>query len=163
MFQQLNVASSSKDASAGIILFVLAFLGAVINLPSFLLLPGESIFRRIIWRYFGLLILTSPGFAYDILSNFSSIGKIFFANLMPILFMSILNLLYVYLIYFAVLHTFVAHTLLLCSIGTTFISTWKIAKRMPYTTVEYVGIGVNVFGAYLCCCEGAPLSSKRYA
>ncbi len=160
LFQELNVIKSTKDASAGVIMFVMAFAGALLNLPCFLLLNGvESIFRRIIWRYLGLILVLSPRFAFDVLANMDSIGKILFANVIPVFFLAAINTAYVYMVYFAVSHTFVAHTLLLSSIATTFLATWKIAQRAPYTTIEYIGIGVNVFGAYLCCCEGAPISS----
>jgi len=136
-------------------LFLLAFLGAILNLPSFLMLGTGSIFRRMIWRYLGLLIFLSPKMLYDFLANTEKISQALFNNVVPIFLLSFLNTLYVYLVYYAVSHTYVAHTLLLCSIPSTFYCTWKIARRSPYTTVEYVGIGVNVFGAYLCCCEGS--------
>ena len=157
IFQELDISKPSKEASTGVVLFLMAFIGAVLNLPSFLLVGGESICQKIIWRYFGLLVFISPRFLYDFLSATDALGKAFFSNIIPIFFLAILNTIYVYLVYFAVKHTFVAHTLLLCSIGTTFLATWKIARRAQYTTIEYIGVGVNVFGAYLCLCEGAPI------
>ena len=158
-YQRIVPSKGLGDTAIGIILFILAFIGALVNLPSFLLLPAESIYQRIIWRYAVLALLISPKFLYDVMVNITSLWSILLANIFPIFFLSLLNTAYVYMIYFAVRHTFVAHTLLLCSISTTFISTWKIIRSDKYTAVEYIGIGINVFGAYLCCCEGAPLDS----
>ena len=78
-----------------------------------------------------------------------------FDNIIDIFLISVINTLYVYLVYASVKHTYGVHTILLCSIATTFISTWKIARKTAYTSMEYIGIGINVFGAYLCCCEGS--------
>ena len=160
LFNGMTRESTSGDTTIGILLLVFAFIGAVLNLPCFLLLQAESIYQRIIWRYLVLALLISPKFIYDLLANITAFWDIFLANIFPVFFLSLLNTAYVYIVYFAVNHTFVAHTLLLCSIGTAFSSTWKIIKREQYTTIEYIGIGINVFGAYLCCCEGAPLESK---
>ncbi len=155
LFSGLNKANESGQTSIGLLLFFLAFLGAMVNLPSFLLLKADSIYQRIIWRYLGLALFISPKFIYDLLVNITSFWGIFVSNIFPIFFLSLLNTAYVYMMYFAVQRTYVAHTLLLCSIGPTFSAVWKIIKREPYTTIEYIGIGVNVFGAYLCCCDQA--------
>lgn len=160
LFQNFTPSSSAADTGIGVGMFLLAFMGAVLNLPSFLLLDADSIYLRIIWRYAGVAIMTSPFFLYDILVNIANFWDIFIANIFPIFFLSLLNTAYVYMVYFAVNHTFVAHTLLLCSIAGTFNAVWKIAKREPYTSIEYIGIGINVFGAYLCCCEGSPIDRK---
>ena len=157
LLQGLTPAKPSTDTTIGMVLFVLAFIGAVLNLPSFLLLQADSIYQRIIWRYLVLALLITPQFLYDLLTNISSFLDIFLVNIFPIFFASVLNTAYVYMVYFAVRHTFVAHTLLLCSIAPTFSAVWKMIKREPYTSIEYIGIGINVFGAYLCCCEGSPL------
>lgn len=141
-------------AAIGIICFILAFAGAVLNLPCFLHLSGEPIYLKIIWRYLILLIVLLPKFLIDLLSNIENIFNIFLANIFPILLLAILNTAQVYMIYYAVRHTYVAHTLLLCSIAPTFLATWKIAKNAPYTRLELLGIGFNVFGAYWCCCDG---------
>ncbi len=161
LFQGLTPAKSSTDTTIGMVMFLLAFIGAVVNLPSFLLLQAESIYQRIIWRYLVLALCIAPQFLYDIIINITSFWDIFVANIFPIFFLSLLNTAYVYMVYFAARHTFVAHTLLLCSLGSTFNAAWKIVKREPYTSLEYIGIGINVFGAYLCCCEGSPLERKE--
>eukprot|EP00826_Nyctotherus_ovalis_P053564 TRINITY_DN6982_c0_g6_i1.p2 TRINITY_DN6982_c0_g6~~TRINITY_DN6982_c0_g6_i1.p2 ORF type:complete len:174 (-),score=33.12 TRINITY_DN6982_c0_g6_i1:689-1210(-) len=147
----------NSDAAVGAILVLLAFLGAVVNIPSFLLLQAESIYQRIIWRYCVLALFITPRFIFDILMSITSIWNIFIANIIPIFFLSLLNTAYVYMVYFAARHTFVLHTVFLCSVGSTFATAWKIIKKEPYTSLEYIGLGLNVFGIYLCCCESSPL------
>ena len=156
---------SSKDATAGIIFFLLAFTGALINLPSVCALKEvKSNFLKVIWRYIGLFVLICPKFIVDIIKNLDCLGKLLYSNVVPIIYLSFLNTVYVCMTYYAVNHTYIAHTLLLCSIATTFLTTWKIIRREQYTTIEYIGVGINVFGAYLCCCEGGTpeVSSKKY-
>jgi drug/metabolite transporter (DMT)-like permease len=72
-----------------------------------------------------------------------------------------LNTAQVYMVYFAVQKTYVAHTLLLCSIAPTFLATWRIAKNAPFTRLELLGIGLNVFGAYWCCCDAGPFDKSK--
>lgn len=156
-FSQLKIRES---ATFGVGLLIFALLAAVVNLPSFLQLTAGSIYLRIIWRYMIFLILVIPRLVYDIAQNASRLADIVSPCVGPVFFLSLLNTAYVFLVYFAVNHTFVAHTLLLCSIGTTFVATWKIINQERYTRLDYLGIGFNVFGAYLCCCEGAPLERK---
>lgn len=143
----------------GVVLFCISLLAAIFNVPSFLLLEAKSIYLRIAWRYMIVLIFFMPKLMFDaytdIFAFVESIGG--FAG--PIFSLSFLNTIVVFLIYYAAEHTFVAHTILLCSIPTTFLATWKIASKQPYTKIDYIGIGFNVFGGYLCCCEGAPISS----
>jgi len=79
----------------------------------------------------------------------------------PVFGLAVVHTLYVYLMYFSLTRTFFFHTLLLCGLPTTFISAWRIASKQPFTRFEYIGIGFNVFGAYLCCNEGEPLSSNQ--
>jgi hypothetical protein len=62
-------------------------------------------------------------------------------------------MLYTYLIYYSATKTFVVHTLLIASMSITFTSTWKIIRGIPFTRIEYLAIGINIFGVYLCCCE----------
>lgn len=149
----------NENATFGIILLVCALFAAIIHLPSFKLLKATSIYLRIIWRYIIFLLILIPKLVFDIIQHAPNLSSIIAPCLGPIFFLSLLNTAFVFLVYFAVEHTFVAHTLLLCSIGTTYVATWKIANQDPYTRLDYLGIGFNVFGAYLCCCEGAPLES----
>ena len=163
---QIEEASSrtQKDHSpkvAGIILFLLALGGGVINLPSFLKLHENSVYIKVIWRFMFLLIILVPWLIYDITNNVARMPELITANISPILLLSLLYSGFVYLIYHAVTLTFVAHTVLLFSIGTTFVATWKIARSQAYTRLEYLGIAANVFGAYLCCCEGAIVYSTE--
>jgi hypothetical protein len=155
-FSGLKVRESAKFG-LGLLLF--ALLAAIVNLPSFLQLTASSIYLRIIWRYMIFLLLVIPRLVYDITQHASRLADIVSPCVGPVFFLSLLNTAYVFLVYFAASHTFVAHTLLLCSIGTTFVATWKIINQERYTRLDYIGIGFNVFGAYLCCCEGAPLES----
>jgi hypothetical protein len=154
IFQELDFSRMPTDASSGVVLFLLAFIGSLLNLPSFLLLETQSISLRIMWRYFGLALIIAPWFLYDLLSASETVWKAIVDNIVEVFLMSIINTLYVYLVYTSVNYTYVAHTLLLCSIGTTFLATWKIAKRSSFTVIEYIGIGTNILGVYLCCCEG---------
>lgn len=162
IFQELDFSRMPTDASSGVILFLLAFIGSLLNLPSFLLLETESISLRIMWRYFGLALIIAPWFLYDLLSASETVWKAIVDNIIEVFMLSIFNTLYVYLVYTSVSYTYVVHTLLLCSIGTTFLATWKIAKKSSYTVIEYIGIGINVFGVYLCCCEGNHSSRNCY-
>lgn len=165
----LNISSSfwsmkekHRDiAAAGILFFVLAFAGAFLNLPCFLLLINkESIFLTISWRFLVLFLFILPKFLYDVLQDLNLSGRIICLNLFPIMGLAVLNTLYIYMIYFAVLKTYVAHTLLLCSIGSAYLATWKIARGLPHSRFDYYGIGITVFGAYWCCCEGDNLNSN---
>jgi hypothetical protein len=163
IMQGIRTARSVSVASLGTILFVLAFAGALLNLPSFLMLKEQSIFVKTAWRYVILLVLMLPKFAYDVCSDVAGVINVFIANAGSILALSALHTVYIYMVYFAVQQTFVAHTLLLCSIATTYLATWKIARKDLYTSLEYIGIGFNVFGAYLCCCEGSPIPRTSLA
>ena len=157
IMQGIRTTRTVSNAALGTLFFVLAFAGALLNLPSFLKLKEQSIFVKTAWRYVILLLLLLPKFAYDVCSDVAGITNLVITNIGSILALSALHTAYVYMVYFAVQHTFVAHTLLLCSIATTFLATWKIARKDQYTSLEYLGVGINVFGAYLCCCEGAPI------
>lgn len=147
-----------NDTALGLVFFIIAFFGALVNLPSFLLIrkEGVSFSLCIIWRYIGLLLGVSVFFLIDIFNKFQEFARFFARDLWVVILLSLYNCFYVFLVYFAVSNTYVAHTLLLCSIATTFSSTWKIVRNEKYTSIEYIGIGINVFGAYLCCCEGEP-------
>jgi len=153
----LTPTKSNSDTTIGVVLVLLAFIGGVVNIPSFLALQTESIYQRIIWRYSILALFIAPKFILDILLSITSLWNIFIANIIPLFCLSLLNTAYVYMVYYAARHTFVLHTLFLCSIGPTFAAAWKIIKREPYTALEYIGLGLNVFGVYLCCCESSPL------
>ena len=118
---------------------------------------SQSIYLKVMWRYGGLLVLDSPFLLYDFLTSATPFDELVTANFTAIFFLSMLNSVYVYMVYNAIQCTFAAHTLLLCSIATTFSTTWKIASKRQFSRLEYLGIAANVFGAYLCCCEGGPL------
>ena len=157
--QSLNNVRPKSDTAIGLALFLLAFIGAAINIPCFLSLQTESYFHRIIWRYLILGLLITPRFLYDLSANITSMWNILACNLLPIFFLSLLNTCYIYLICIAVNHTFVVHTLFLSSLGSTYIVVWKIIKGDSYTSIEYVGVGLNVLGVYLCCCEETSIES----
>lgn len=150
--------------SLGLVFFIIAFFGALINLPSFLLThnEGPAITLCVIWRYFGLLLVISVIFMFDILGRFQDFINFITREFWAVVFLAFCHTFYVILVYHAVVNTYVAHTLLLCSIATTFASTWKIVRNEQYTSIEYIGIGINVFGAYLCCCEGEPDSKYSF-
>ena len=151
---------SSEQTTLGVVLFLIALLAAILNLPSFLLLEAKSIYIRIAWRYMIVFLLFAPKLFFDAYNDIFKFIESVAGFAGPLFGLALLNTINVYLVYFAVEHTFVAHTLLLCSIPTTFLATWKIASKQPFTRLEYLGIGINVFGAYLCCCEGAPIPSN---
>ena len=113
------------------------------------------------WRYLTLLAALSPTIIMDFMDDAPHLLEVVYGNLFPVFILSVLHCGYIYLIYFAATQTFVAHTILLCSIATTFGATWKIARRLPFTRIEYLGIGANVFGAYLCCCEAPIIDSIK--
>lgn len=143
----------------GLICFGMAFSGAVLNLPCFLLLKGEP-FVKISWRFIILFLIISPVALLDILANITNIWNIFLKNLPFICGLSILNTMAVYTLYLSSEMTYVAHTLLLSGIAPTFVVAWKIVKKTPYTTLEILGIGFNVFGAYWCCCDDGMEGNK---
>ena len=149
-------------AIIGLIFLLLSLAAAIVNLPSFLKLSEQSVYLKVMWRYLTLLAILSPTVVMDFMEDAPRLLSLIYANVFPVFFLSLLHSLYVYLIYFAAVKTFVAHTILLCSIPTTFSATWKIARRLPFTRLEYIGIGANVFGAYLCCCEAPIINSKRH-
>ena len=151
----------SEEATLGVALFLVSLVAAILNLPSFLQLEAESIFLRIAWRYMVLFLVFLPKLIFDAYTDVFNFVEGMASHYGPMFGLSVINTLYVYMFYFAAEHTFVAHTLLLCSIPTTFHAVWKIASKQPYTRLEYIGIGINVFGAYLCCCEDAPFKSKN--
>jgi len=131
------------------------------NLPCFLALGEQSAQLKVIWRFMFVIIILIPWLVNDIYANISRFPDLITSNIASIFFHSFIYCGYIYLVYYAVRETFVAHTLLLCSIGTTFTAVWKIVKSQPYTKLEYLGIAANVFGAYLCCCEGAILKRNE--
>lgn len=145
----------TRSTIIGILLLVFALAGAVINLPAFLYLYEQSTEVKVIWRFMLLIILLLPWVVNDILDNIHRFPEFFTKNISHILLHSFILCIYIYLVYYAVRETFVAHTLLLCSMSTTFSTVWKFIRSMPFTKLEYIGVAANVFGAYLCCCEGA--------
>ncbi len=153
---------STEQTTLGTVLFLISLLAAILNLPSFLLLEAKSIYLRIAWRYMIVLLLFVPKLLFDAYNDVFKFVESVSGFAGSVFGLALLNTINLYLVYFAASHTFVAHTLLLCSIPTTFLATWKIASKQPFTRLEYVGIGINVFGAYLCCCEGAPLERINF-
>ena len=150
---------SDGTAIVGIVFLVLSLAGAVVNLPCFLKLQSQSVYLKVMWRYIALLVCVSPKLIMDFMEDAPKFIETVYSNIFPAFFLSLIHGLYVYIVYFVVTETFVAHTLLLCSIPTTFSATWKIARSQPFTRLEYLGIAFNVFGAYLCCCEAPIISS----
>ncbi len=146
----------------GLLLFLIALAGGILNLPSFLKLPQQSVYLKVIWKHIVMLVVLSPFMILDFAMSDTLIVDMVNNNLGPVFFLALLHAAYTYMVYFAVTQTYVAHTLLLCSIASTFITTWKIARRLPFTRLEYLGIAANVFGAYLCCCEGAYIASMIF-
>jgi drug/metabolite transporter (DMT)-like permease len=120
------------------------------------MLSEYSVQLRIIWRFTFLLIAAFPWFLKDLLTNSTVVNEAILSFTIKIAFAALFNCASIYLIYFSATKTYVAHTVLLCSIAPTFIAAWKIARGIRFTIIDYVGIGANVFGAYLCCCEGPP-------
>lgn len=118
------------------------------------MLSEYSFQLRIIWRFTFLLIAVFPWFLKDLFTNSTIVNEAIISYTFKVALLALLNCAYIYLVYFAACKTFVAHTVLLCSIAPTFVAAWKIARGIRFTIIDYVGIGFNVFGAYLCCCEG---------
>ena len=145
------------ETQQGLMYLVVALVAAIVNLPSFLILEQQSAYLKVSWRYLVLLVLSAPLLLRDLLTSTQDFGILLATNFSGIFFLSVANAAHVYLIYHAVKLTFVAHTLLLGSISTTFLAVWKIVSGQLYSRLEYLGIAANVFGAYLCCCEGGPL------
>ena len=143
----------------GVVLLLLALVGAIVNLPCFLTLNTKPVFLKIIWRYFGTLYVLLPKLWIDlrlVLKSFD-IAEFFTEHYTSLIWLPILLTLSQYLVYIAGECSYVAHALLLGGLGSTFVTVWKIASKQDYTRIEYIGIAVNVFGAYLCLCEGAPI------
>jgi hypothetical protein len=166
LMQGLNTSKTSGLTFIGVFFFACAFLGAMLNMPSFLLVSDEfpvSTPVKVVWRYSMLIIVMLPFLISDVLNNLERLLDLVMANYIPLFLLSILQFVYVYLTYFAVQRTWVAHVILLCSIPTTFLATWKIAKKARYTQIEYIGIGINVFGAYLCCCDASGIEGSNFA
>lgn len=143
----------------GLFFLLLSLFGSIMNLPSYLMLKEQSIYVKIVWKHIVMTSIFSPFMILDLATSDIFIIKVIVDNISSLITLSIISTLYNYLVYYAVTQTFVVHTLLLCSIATTFITTWKIARRLPFNRIEYIGIGFNVFGAYLCCCEGVEIPS----
>jgi len=155
-----GLSRSDGTAIVGILFLLLSLAGAVVNLPCFLKLKSQSVYLKVMWRYLALLAIISPKVVIDFVNDAPKLIETVYANLFPAFLLSLVHSVYIYVVYFAVTETFVAHTLLLCSIPTTFAATWKIARSIPFTRLEYLGIAANVFGAYLCCCEAPIISSN---
>ena len=150
----------SEYACLGIILFALALFGAVINIHCFLSLEAESIFLKIIWRFFVLVIILLPKAFYDLSLNLDNLGKIFSSkNLLDLFFLSILNTIWVYMFYYAASHTFAAHTLLL-QIPLMFLCIWKLLRRESTTYLEIIGLATCILGSYLISNDGATLDRR---
>ncbi len=144
----------------GLLFLILTLFAAIVNLPSFALLSAKGTYLKICWRYLGLLYFMSPMLAMDIyrLGPGYLLGFIM-ARYDQMFWLSVLTAAHVALVYAAACRTYFVHALLLSSLATTFVSVWKIASKQGYTRFEWIGLGINVFGAYLCCCDGLPLKS----
>lgn len=143
----------------GVVLLIVGLAGGIVNLSSFLMLKEQSIFLKVIWKYITMTAIFSPFMIIDFATTDNFILWIIAENFPSLIILSIIETLYTYMVYIAVMQTYILHVLLLCSISTTFLATWKIARRLPFTRLEYLGIGINVFGAYLCCCDSAEIPS----
>lgn len=150
----------NEYACLGTFLFVLALFGAVINIPCFLTLPADSIFLRIIWRHFVLVVLLIPKLFYDSAALGSNINQTFSStNMFNVFAISLINTIWLYLFYFAASHTFAAHTLLL-QLPMLFLTFWKLIKKDVTTYLELIGVATCVFGAYWITNEGATLDRR---
>ena len=152
---------SLGETVLGVTFLLFGLIGAVINLPAFVSLGTKPVFVRIGWRYLGLFCLILPKLAHDLYRCQINIRYYFLTEYSRILWLSFCHTLSSYLLYLAATRTYFVHALLLSSIGNTFAGAWKIASRQEYTKIEYIGIAINVFGAYLCCCEGQNLESTQ--
>ena len=136
--------------------------GGILKLPSFIMLEEQSIYIKIIWQYLIILIILSPILIMDFFDSGQYLSTLSDTSFLSIFILSILHMLYIYLIYFSATKTFVVHTLLIASMSITFTSTWKVIRSIPFTRIEYLGIGINIFGVYLCCCEYPIIDSNSF-
>lgn len=143
----------------GLFLLLLGLLGGILHLPSYLKLNEQSIFLKVIWKYITMTAIFAPFMIIDFATTDNFILWVIAENFPSLIILSIIDTLYIYMIYISISQTYVLHTLLLTGIATTFLTTWKIARRLPFTRIEYIGIGINVFGAYLCCCDSGEIES----
>lgn len=150
---------TNKQTAIGVAILVVAVLAAILDPSFFLLLNAKSIYLRVAWKYMVMLLVLVPKLIFDGYNNILYFVECISDFAGPVFGLAVVNTLYVYLMYYSLTRTFAFHTLLLCSLPSTFIAAWKIASKQPFTRFDYVGIGINVFGAYLCCSEGGPLSS----
>ena len=151
----------TKQAAFGIIIFLIALLGTVLNPSFFLVLDANSIYLRIAWRYIVILLLLIPKLIFDGYRDLFYFVECISDFAGPTFGLAFLNTLYNFLMYYSITHTYMVHSLLLCGIPSTFAVAWKIASKQFYSKLEYIGLGINIFGAYLCCCEGAPINTMQ--
>jgi len=142
-------------------MLIFALLGAIVNLPCFYILKEKPVMLIVIWRYIGVLYIAFPKLIIDLYTQYRNYDMLEFIknNYLLISCTAFALTMSQFFIYKAALLTYFAHTLLLSGISGCFIVFWKIASKQGYTKIEYIGLGINVFGAYLCCCDANSLPS----
>eukprot|EP00826_Nyctotherus_ovalis_P017825 TRINITY_DN15270_c0_g1_i3.p2 TRINITY_DN15270_c0_g1~~TRINITY_DN15270_c0_g1_i3.p2 ORF type:complete len:164 (-),score=26.53 TRINITY_DN15270_c0_g1_i3:583-1074(-) len=147
----------------GLIFLLLSLTGAILKLPSFLILDEQSIYLKVIWQYLIVLVVLCPILVIDFFDSAQYFAAFADTSFLSVFVLSLLHMAFVYLVYFSATKTFVIHTLLIVSMSLTFSTTWKIIRSVPFTRLEYIGIAINVLGVYLCCCESATMDSNSVA
>jgi len=139
------------SAVIGLIFLVIALFSATINLPCFLVLSEQSIYLKIMWKYTTILLILIIILSLDFSNGLYSFMKLLLKDMFKVFILSIVHTAFIYLLYFSAEKTLVIHTLMLSSMATTFITSWKILRRIPFTHLEYIGIAINILGIYFCC------------
>lgn len=145
---------------SGALLLLLFLLACSVNLPYFLMLKHIPLFQKIMWRYSILICLNFPTFVNEILEHASGLYSLMRTHILKIVLLSVLNCFYLYVFYYSAELTYVMHTLLLSSIAPSLVCVWKFVRGLPYSRIEYIGVGINVLGVYLCCCDGSNQKSR---
>eukprot|EP00826_Nyctotherus_ovalis_P045802 TRINITY_DN5101_c0_g2_i4.p1 TRINITY_DN5101_c0_g2~~TRINITY_DN5101_c0_g2_i4.p1 ORF type:complete len:272 (-),score=24.05 TRINITY_DN5101_c0_g2_i4:233-1048(-) len=123
----------------------------MVELPCFLKLGEQSVYLKVMWKYAAILVILASTLFLDFFNGVYSFTELIFKDIFKVLILSLIHAAFVYLIYFSAEKTLVIHTLLLSSMATTFITSWKILRRIPFSHLEYIGIAINVLGVYFCC------------
>jgi len=147
------------STAIGLIFLVLALFGSIVNVPSFLILKEQSIYLRVIWRYLITLIITVPILMIELYNTTDKLLTSINENKGSLIIQSILQTIYVYLVYYAATKTFVSHTLIFSTIPILFISIWKLISHLPFTRLDYIGIILVIFGMLLCLFETSVVDS----
>lgn len=129
------------------------------ELPCFLKLGEQSVHLKVMWKYATILAILISTLFLDFFNGVYSFTELIFKDFFKVLVLSLIHAAFAYLIYFSVEKTLVIHTLLLSSMATTFITSWKILRRIPFSHLEYIGIAINLLGVYFCSYGSSALSS----